>query len=82
MLVQPLDGSFLFIGQQNRKKIDRFFKVCISSAIYLSERQKSADFRRRIMKIPTLSDTMIILGVVWSHWIGTYIADILCSIIF
>ncbi|MFC3881656.1 DUF819 domain-containing protein [Algoriphagus namhaensis] len=61
VLVANLWLAFLLFWAAKPDKIDKIFKAD-STAIY-ELRDKIADFRAGIMKIPTLSDTMIILGV-------------------
>jgi uncharacterized membrane protein len=80
VLVANLWTAVLLYWAAKPEKIDRFFKAD-SSAIY-ELRDKIADFRKGIMKIPTLSDTMIILGVGFGvTGLATYIADILAPYI-
>ena len=61
VLVANLWTAVLLYWAAKPEKIDRFFKAD-TTAIY-ELRDRIADFRKGIMKIPTLSDTMIILGV-------------------
>ncbi|MFT5773262.1 MAG: putative membrane protein, partial [Algoriphagus sp.] len=80
VLVANLWTAVLLYWAAKPEKIDRFFKAD-SSAIY-ELRDKIADFRKGIMKIPTLSDTMIILGVGFGvTGLATFIADILAPYI-
>ena len=61
VLVANLWLAFLLYWAAQPERIDKLFKAD-SSAIY-KLRDKIADFRAGIMKIPSLSDVMIILGV-------------------
>ncbi|MBY5950430.1 DUF819 family protein [Algoriphagus marincola] len=61
VLVANLWMAFLLYWAAKPEKIDNFFKAD-TSAIY-ELRDKIADFRSKIMRIPTLSDSMVILGV-------------------
>lgn len=61
VLVANLWMAFLLYWAGNPEKIDRLFKAD-SSAIY-ELRDKIESFRAGIMKIPTLADTMKILGI-------------------
>jgi len=80
VLVANLWTAVLLYWAAKPEKIDRFFKAD-SSEIY-ELRDKIADFRKGIMKIPTLSDTMIILGVGFGvTGLATFIADILAPYI-
>lgn len=80
VLVANLWTAVLLYWAAKPEKIDRFFRAD-SSAIY-ELRDKIADFRKGIMKIPTLSDTMIILGVGFGvTGFSTFIADILAPYI-
>lgn len=80
VLVANLWTAVLLYWAAKPEKIDRFFKAD-SSAIY-ELRDKIADFRKGIMKIPTLSDTMVILGVGFGvTGFSTFIADILAPYI-
>jgi uncharacterized membrane protein len=80
VLVANLWTAVLLYWAAKPEKIDRFFNAD-SSAIY-ELRDKIADFRKGIMKIPTLSDTMIILGVGFGvTGFSTFIADILAPYI-
>ncbi len=80
VLVANLWTAVLLYWAAKPEKIDRFFRAD-SSAIY-ELRDKIADFRKGIMKIPTLSDTMIILGVGFGvTGLATFIADILAPFI-
>ncbi|MHA7128302.1 DUF819 family protein [Algoriphagus namhaensis] len=77
VLVANLWLAFLLYWAAKPEKIDRFFKAD-SSAIY-ELRDKIADFRAGIMRIPSLSDTMIILGLGFgitgvSHLIADFLA--------
>jgi uncharacterized membrane protein len=80
VLVANLWTAVLLYWAAKPEKIDRFFKAD-SSAIY-ELRDKIADFRKGIMKVPTLSDTMIILGVGFGvTGLATFIADFLAPYI-
>jgi uncharacterized membrane protein len=80
VLVANLWTAVLLYWAAKPKKIDRLFNAD-SSAIY-ELRDKIADFRKGIMKIPTLSDTMIILGVGFGvTGLATFMADILAPYI-
>lgn len=77
VLVANLWLAFLLFWAAKPDKIDKIFKAD-STAIY-ELRDKIADFRAGIMKIPTLSDTMIILGIGFgitggSHLIADWLA--------
>lgn len=77
VLVANLWLAFLLYWAAQPERIDKLFKAD-SSAIY-ELRDKIASFRAGIMKIPTLSDTMIILGVGFgvtgvSHLIADFLA--------
>ncbi|WP_339879328.1 DUF819 family protein [uncultured Algoriphagus sp.] len=77
VLVANLWMAFLLYWAAKPEKIDKFFKAD-STKIY-ELRDKIEEFRKGIMKIPTLSDTMIILGVGFgvtgfSHLIADYVA--------
>lgn len=77
VLVANLWLAFLLYWAAQPERIDKLFKAD-SSAIY-ELRDKIANFRAGIMKIPTLSDTMIILGVGFgvtgvSHLIADFLA--------
>ncbi|KPQ20009.1 MAG: putative integral membrane protein [Algoriphagus marincola HL-49] len=61
VLVANLWMAFLLYWAAKPEKIDHFFKAD-TSAIY-ELRDKIADFRSKIMRIPTLSDSMVILGI-------------------
>lgn len=82
VLVANLWMAFLLYWAAKPEKIDRFFKAD-TSAIY-ELRDKIADFRSKIMRIPTLSDSMVIMGIGFgitgiAHWmadgIAPYIAE-------
>jgi uncharacterized membrane protein len=80
VLVANLWTAVLLYWAAKPEKIDRLFNAD-SSAIY-ELRDKIADFRKGIMKIPTLSDTMIILGVGFGvTGLATFMADILAPYI-
>jgi len=80
VLVANLWTAVLLYWAAKPEKIDRFFKAD-SSAIY-ELRDKIADFRKGIMKIPTLSDTMIIFGVGFGvTGFSTFVADIVAPYI-
>lgn len=77
VLVANLWLAFLLYWAAKPERIDKLFKAD-STAIY-ELRDKIADFRAGIMKIPTLSDTMIILGLGFgitgaSHLIADWVA--------
>lgn len=61
VLVANLWMAVLLYWAAKPEKIDKFFKAD-STRIY-ELRDKIEEFRKRIMKIPSLSDTMVILGV-------------------
>ncbi len=61
VLVANLWMAFLLYWAAKPEKIDRFLKAD-SSAIY-ELRDRIAKYRKGIMKIPSLGDTMLILGV-------------------
>jgi uncharacterized membrane protein len=80
VLVANLWTAVLLYWAAKPEKIDRFFNAD-SSAIY-ELRDKIADFRKGIMKIPNLSDTMLILGVGFGvTGLATFLADILAPYI-
>ncbi|MDF2158256.1 DUF819 family protein [Algoriphagus sp. CAU 1675] len=77
VLVANLWMAFLLFWASNPEKIDRFFRADTSAIFEL--RDKIANFREGIMKIPSLSDTMVILGVGFgvtgaSHFIADIVA--------
>lgn len=61
VLVANLWLAVLLFWAAKPDKIDRFFKAD-TTAIY-ELRDKIADFRSKIMRIPSLSDSMVILGI-------------------
>jgi uncharacterized membrane protein len=80
VLVANLWTAVLLYWAAKPEKIDRFFKAD-TTAIY-ELRDKIADFRKGIMKIPSLSDTMIILGVGFGvTGVSTLIADFIAPYI-
>ncbi|PZX50908.1 DUF819 family protein [Algoriphagus chordae] len=77
VLMANLWMAVLLYWAAKPEKIDKLFKAD-STKIY-ELRDKIAEFRKGIMKIPTLSDTMIILGVGFgvtgfAHLIADYVA--------
>lgn len=77
VLVANLWMAVLLYWAAKPEKIDKLFKAD-STKIY-ELRDKIEEFRKGIMKIPTLSDTMIILGVGFgvtgiAHLIADYVA--------
>lgn len=77
VLVANLWMAFLLYWAAKPEKIDKAFKAD-TTAIY-ELRDKIADFRDKIMKIPTLSDTMTIMGIGFgitgiSHLIADFVA--------
>lgn len=64
--------AFLLIGAGKSNKVDKFFKAD-SSAIE-SLKNKIEDYRASIAKIPSLADTMLILGIAFG---GTGIAHLI-----
>ncbi len=80
VLVANLWMAVLLFWASKPEKIDRIFKAD-NTAIY-DLRDKIADFRKNLMKIPSLSDTMIIFGVGFGiTGIATYLADIIAPYI-
>ncbi|MDG1276762.1 MAG: DUF819 family protein [Algoriphagus sp.] len=80
VLVANLWTAVLLYWAAKPEKIDRFFKAD-TTAIY-ELRDKIADFRKGIMKIPSLSDTMIILGVGFGvTGVATLMADFIAPYI-
>ncbi|SFN82215.1 Uncharacterized membrane protein [Algoriphagus ornithinivorans] len=82
VLVANLWMAFLLYWAAKPEKIDKIFKAD-STAIY-ELRDKIADFRSKIMTIPSLAQTMTILGVGFgitgvSHLIADWIAPIISS---
>ncbi|HCX75860.1 MAG TPA: hypothetical protein DHU93_11195 [Algoriphagus sp.] len=83
VLVANLWMAFLLYWAAKPEKIDKLFKAD-STAIY-ELRDKIADFRSKIMTIPSLAQTMTILGVGFgitgvSHLIADWIAPIISSV--
>lgn len=77
VLVANLWMAFLLYWAAKPEKIDKLFKAD-STKIY-ELRDKIEEFRKGIMRIPTLSDTMIILGVGFgvtglAHLIADFVA--------
>lgn len=80
VLVANLWMAFLLYWAGNPDKIDKLFKAD-TTAIY-ELRDKIEDFRAGIMKIPTLADTMKIMGIAFGVTaISHFIADILAPYI-
>ncbi|MFC3415034.1 DUF819 family protein [Algoriphagus hitonicola] len=80
VLVANLWMAFLLYWAGNPEKIDKFFKAD-NTAIY-ELRDKIEGFRAGIMKIPTLADTMKIMGIAFGVTaISHLIADILAPYI-
>jgi len=72
--------AFLLYGAGNSSKIDKIFNADASAIEHVKKRIE--DFRKSILKIPSLSDTMVILGFGFgvtslSHLMGNYIAPII-----
>jgi uncharacterized membrane protein len=77
VLVANIWTGFLLYWAAKPEKIDRFFKADTRAIFEL--RDKIAEFRARVMKIPSLSDTMVILGAGFgitgiSHMIADFLA--------
>jgi len=72
--------AFLLYGAGNSAKIDKIFNADASAIEHVKKRIE--DFRKSILKIPSLSDTMVVLGFGFgvtslSHLMGNYIAPII-----
>ena len=61
VIVAEIWMAFLLIGVGKAASIDRFFKADASAVMHLQE--KMHEFSKKIAKIPSLADLMIILGV-------------------
>lgn len=77
VLVANIWTGFLLYWAAKPEKIDQFFKADTRAIFEL--RDKIAEFRAKVMKIPTLSDTMVILGAGFgitgiSHIIADFLA--------
>lgn len=80
VLVANLWMAFLLFWASNPEKIDRFFKA--DTSVIFELRDKIAHFREGIMKIPSLSDTMLILGVGFGvTGVSHFMADIIAPYI-
>ena len=66
--------AFLLIGAGRSKRVDRFFKADASAIESL--KSKIEKYRAGIAKIPTLTDTMVILGIAFG---GTGIAHLVAE---
>ena len=66
--------AFLLIGASRSKRVDKFFDADASAIDALQK--KIEDYRASIAKIPTLTDTMLILGIAFG---GTGIAHLVAD---
>lgn len=78
VLIASIWMAILLYWAPNPEKIDRFLKADTTAILTL--RDKVEKYRESIMKIPTLADTMKVLGVAFgitgmSHLIGGFLAS-------
>ncbi len=61
IFVAKVSMALLFYGAANSEKVDRWFKADSSSITKL--KNKMEDYKNKISKIPTLTDSMMVIGV-------------------